>query len=111
MITPTKNEGAPMIQNIQDTDEASFLRHRAELAWDRVQLAEIAAIEECMVTYAMTAWRPMNILPPTDVPLLCSCEEGVVVLSQNQFGEWRSAGGVPHKPPRAWMPCPLPEPR
>ena len=101
-----------MIQSIQDTDEESFLRHRAERAWDRVQLAEIEAIQLAMIDYAMTAWRPMNITPPTDEPLLCSCEEGVVViLSQNQLGEWRSAGNVPHKPPRAWMPCPLPEPR
>jgi hypothetical protein len=98
-------------QNTQDKDEESFLRHWSERVWDRAQLAQIAAVEESMVTYAMTAWRRMEIPPPADIPLLCSCEEGVAILSQNQFGEWRSAGGVPHKPPRAWMPCPPPERR
>jgi hypothetical protein len=100
-----------MIEDIRDSDEGSFLRHWSERAWDNVQLAHIAAMEEAMVNYAMTGWRPAgNILPPTDVLLICACEEGVVLMSQNQFGEWRTSTGVPHKPPRAWMPCPPPPP-
>ena len=35
-----------MIQNIQDTDEPSFLRHWSARAWDEIQLAHIAAVEE-----------------------------------------------------------------
>lgn len=107
---PTKKE-SEMLQSIQDTDEDSFLRHWSERAWDRAQLAQIAEIERSLVDYAMTGWRPMSIAPPTDVLLLCSGEQGVVLMTQNQFGEWRSQGGVPHKPPRAWMPCPPAEPR
>jgi len=109
---PSKKESAAMILNIQDTDEDSFLRHWAERVWDHTQIAQMRELEKCLIEYATTAWRPMSVLPPTDVPLLCSCEEGVVaILSQNQLGEWRSAGNVPHKPPRAWMPCPQPESR
>jgi len=99
-----------MIVNIQDKNEPDFLRHRSELAWDRIQLAHIAAVQESLVDYAMTAWRPMNIEPPTDILLLTTCEEGVVLMTQTQFGEWRTSGGLPHKPPRAWMPCPPPLP-
>ena len=98
-----------MIQGIQDTDDENFLRHWAERAWDRVQLAQIAEIERQLVNYS-TAWRPMSITPPSDVLLLCSCEDGVALLRINQLGEWRTAKGMPHKSPRAWMPCPEPEP-
>jgi len=99
-----------MILDIQDTDEDSFLRHCAERAWDDIQLAQIKATQQAMVNYALTAWRPMNIPPPTDVLLLTVCTEGVVLMTQNGFGEWRTDQGVPHKPPRAWMPCPPPSP-
>lgn len=100
-----------MIQSIKDEDEESFLRHCAERAWDRAQLAQIAEIERTLVDYAMTAWRSMSITPPEDVLLLCSTNEGVMLLRKNQMGDWRSAGGVPQRPPHAWMPCPAPEPR
>lgn len=100
-----------MIQNIQDSDEDSFLRHWSERVWDKLQLAHIAAIEQELVTYAMTGWRPMSIAPPMDVLLLGSCEEGVVVMSLNQINGWRTSQGIPHKPPRAWMYSPPPEPR
>jgi hypothetical protein len=106
-MNPTKKESEkPMIRSIKDEDEEGFLRHCAERAWDRAQLAQIAEIERSLVDYAMTAWRPMNIDPPIGGPLLGACEEGVVVISQNQLGEWRTRDGLPHKPPRAWMPCP-----
>jgi len=96
-----------MIEHI-DHDDASFLRHWAERAWDQVQLAQIAAMERCLVDFAACSWRWFSeIEPPTGVPLLCACEEGVVVMTMNKAGEWR-AGGVPHKPPHAWMPCPPP---
>jgi hypothetical protein len=91
-------------------DEESFLRHWSERVWDRAQLAHIAAIEEDLVTYAMTAWRPISISPPVDTLLLCASEEGIVLMTLNQLGDWRSSRGVPHKPPRAWMPCPTPPP-
>jgi hypothetical protein len=97
-----------MIVNIQDTDEPSFLRHCAERAWDELQLAHIAAMEESLVKYATTAWRPMNIEPPTDILLLCACEEGLVLMTRSQMDAWRTSTGVPHKPPRAWMPAPVP---
>lgn len=97
-----------MIQSIEDyEDEESFLRHWAERTWDRTQLAQMKELEKCLKEYAATAWRPMSIDPPIGGPLLGACEEGVVVLSQNQLGEWRTRDGLPHKPPRAWMPCPV----
>jgi len=97
-----------MTSSLQVTDNASFLRHWAERAYDQIQLAQIAAVEQCMIDFAMTGWRPAGrIPPPASVPLLCACEEGVVVMSQNDNGEWRTSAGVPHKPPRAWMPCPV----
>jgi hypothetical protein len=100
-----------MVVDIKDVDEDSFLRHWAARAWDESQLAHIAAMQEAMVKYAMTAWRPsVNISPPTDVLLICACEEGIVLMAQNHLGEWRTSQGVPHKPPRAWMPCPPPPP-
>jgi len=101
-----------MIADIRDTDEPSFLQHWSERAWDRVQLAQIAAIQEQLVKYATEGWRSAgSIPPPTDVLLLCACEEGIVLMTQNGFGEWRTSEGKPHKPPRAWMPCPTPPPR
>jgi hypothetical protein len=98
-----------MIEDIRDDDEPDFLRHWAERAWDDLQLAHIAAMEKAIVNYAMTAWRPAGrIQPPMDTLLLCACEEGLVLMVQNQHHEWRTSAGQPHKPPRAWMPCPAP---
>lgn len=97
-----------MIMNIQDTDENSFIRHWSERVWDAVQLAQIGAIEGELIRYAQLAWRPMSIPPPTDILVLTTCEEGVVIMMQTQLGEWRTSTGQPHKPPRAWMPCPVP---
>lgn len=97
-----------MILNIQDTDEHDFLRHWSERVYDHAQLAHIQEIEKQLVNYAMTAWRPMSIPPPTDILLLCTSLEGVVLMTQNGLGEWRTSTGQPHKPPRAWMPCPPP---
>ena len=97
-----------MIVDIQDTDEESFRRHWSERVWDRVQLAQIEAIHTGLVEFAMAAWRPMSIPPPMNRPLLCAVEIGVALLTQNDMGEWRDNGGLPHKPPRAWMPCPPP---
>jgi hypothetical protein len=98
-----------MIAHIKDTDEPSFLRNWAARVWDDTQLAQIAAIEKHLVDYAMMAWRPtLGINPPTDILLVCACEEGLVLMVQNGFGEWRTSGGLPHKPPRAWMPAPVP---
>lgn len=97
-----------MIVNIQDDNEGDFLRHWTERVWDRVQLAQIEAIEAHLVDYALTAWRPMNILPPGDTLLITACDDGIVLMSMNQHGDWRTREGLPHKPPRAWMPCPVP---
>lgn len=98
------------IHDAHDKDADSFLRDWSARAWDHVQLAHIAAMEEELVRYTMTAWRPMGIAPPMDTLLLCATEEGVVLMTLNQLGDWRSSRGVPHKPPRAWMPCPTPPP-
>jgi hypothetical protein len=98
-----------MIRDIRDEDEPGFLRHWSERAWDQVQLAQIATIEEQLVNYARTAWRPVwAIAPPTDVLLICACEEGLVLMAQTSVGVWRTSAGMPHKPPRAWMPAPIP---
>jgi len=98
-----------MIVNLQDTDNESFLRHWAERAYDQVQLAQIAAVERVLIDFAASAWRPAGTIePPLDILLLCACEEGVVLMTQNKIGEWRTSAGMPHKPPRAWMPCPAP---
>jgi hypothetical protein len=102
----TKKEGNALIQNIEDENGEDFLRHWSERVWDRLQLAHIAEIERQLVDYAMNGWRPMKIEPPIGGPLLGACEEGVLVMSQTALGEWRTRDGVPHKPPRAWMPCP-----
>ncbi len=99
-----------MISDIRDTDEPSFLRHWSERVWDDLQLTHITTIQQHLEKYAMTAWRPMNIPPPVDVLLITTCEEGVVLMAQNQFNEWRTSAGLPHKAPRAWMPCPPPSP-
>jgi hypothetical protein len=97
-----------MIVSIEDDNGEDFLRHWSERVYDQIQLAQIAAIEDKLVAYAMTAWRPMKIDPPIGGPVLGACEEGVIVMSQSALGEWRTRDGLPHKPPRAWMPCPLP---
>jgi hypothetical protein len=95
-----------MIVNIQDEDEDSFLRHWAERVWDRVQLAQMAAIEEQLGFFAMTAWRPMGMPPPVGVLLYTACEEGPVLMTVSELGDWRTSLGQPHKPPLAWMPAP-----
>jgi hypothetical protein len=91
----------------EDVDNASFIRHWAERAYDQVQLAQIAAIEQVMIDFAMHGWRSVDkIEPPYDVPLICASGDVLVIMSQNRLGEWRTSQGLPHKPPRAWMPCP-----
>jgi len=90
-------------------DSGAFLRAWAERAYDQVQLGQIAAIQQAMIDFAMNGWRSTEkITPPMDVLLLCACEEGVVLMTQGDFGQWRTSTGVPHKSPRAWMPCPIP---
>jgi len=101
-----------VIKILDDVDSASFLRHWAERAYDQVQLAQIAAIEQVLIDYQMHGWRfAGRIEPPIGVPLLCGCEEGVLIMSQNERHDWRTSTGLPHKPPKYWMPCPaLPPP-
>ena len=94
-------------QDENDEDAESFLRHWAERVWDRTQLAQMRELETCLKEYAMNGWRPMGIEPPIGGPLLGACEDGVLVMTQNAQGEWRTRDGLPHKPPLAWMPCPL----
>lgn len=95
------------LHDIHGHDEETFLHHWSARVWDHVQLAQMKVIEKEMVDYAMTAWRPMNLDPPLDIPLLTACEEGVMIMRKTQLGDWRTSyGGVPHKPPWAWMPCP-----
>lgn len=99
-----------MITNIRDTDDPSFLRHWAERAYDQIQLAQIAAVEQALVDYALNSWRSAkSIEPPKDILLICACEEGIVLMVRNDLGDWRTSAGMPHKPPRAWMPCPVPQ--
>ena len=89
-------------------DKGVFLREYAAKAWDQVQLAHIKMIQDSLVDYAMHAWRPMSIEPPVDILLLCACEEGLVLMMRTQLDSWRTSEGKPHKPPRAWMPAPVP---
>jgi hypothetical protein len=96
-----------MIVNIQDEDEASFLRHWSERVYDQIQLAQIAAIEEKLKEYAVTAWRPMHILPPRGVLLICACEDGLQLMTLTHGDDWRTNVGQPHKPPLGWMPAPI----
>jgi hypothetical protein len=98
------------IHAAHDKDEESFLRRWSGRVWDESQLAQIEAIEASMVKYAMKAWRPMHVAPPLGVFLLCACEEGVVIMTCTPSCDWRTSQGFPHKPPRAWMPCPSPPP-
>ena len=95
-----------MLSDIRDVDEPSFRRHWAERAWDRIQLAHIAALEEQLIEYAAESWRSMNIPPPTEVPILGAYRTGVAVVMVNPMGDWRSTRGDPQIPPTAWMPCP-----
>ena len=95
-----------MIEHIHDTDDASFMAHWAERVWDRIQLAQMKVIEEQLTHYAMTAWRSMNIEPPVDTMLYTACDEGPMLMSMNQRGEWRTNLGMPHREPQAWMPAP-----
>jgi hypothetical protein len=91
---------------IEDNTEEDFLRHWSERAYDEAQLAAISAIEQHLLKYAMTAWIPMRIEPPTDVMLLTACDEGLVLMTKNQMDEWRTSQGQPHKPPYAWRRAP-----
>lgn len=110
-MNPNQKESDAMIVSIQDKDAADFLRNWAARVYDEVQLAQIAVIEAHLVKYATTAWRPMSIDPPVDVVVIGDYHGGAVLVSQNQFGEWRTSAGMPHKPPRAWMPGPVTESR
>jgi len=86
-----------------------FMRHVAEKAWDTIQLAQIKALEECLLDYAANAWRDIHQFePPIGVYVLGVGEPGenVLVLIQTQTGEWRTGLSQPHKPPTLWMPCP-----
>jgi hypothetical protein len=87
-------------------DSGSFLRNWAARVFDQIQLAQMAAIEQCLIDFSMTAWRETE--PPKDVLLICACEDGVVLMVQGDLGSWRTSTGLPHKPPKAWMPCPVP---
>jgi hypothetical protein len=95
---------------IRYSDNASFLRHWAERAYDDSQLGLIAAMQQVLIDFAMNAWRPTDqIQPPVGVPLICVSGDVVLIMSQNENHEWRTTiGSLPHKPPRAWMPCPVP---
>jgi hypothetical protein len=90
------------------TSDGDFLRNWAAGAWDDIQLAQMRAIQEHLVDYAMHAWRPMSIEPPSDVLMLCACEEGLVLMMRTQLDAWRTSAGTPHKPPKYWMPAPVP---
>jgi hypothetical protein len=90
----------------EETTEDGFIRHWSERAYDQAQLASIITIQENLVDYAMNGWRSMGIVPEANMPLICACDEGLVLMSVNQMGEWRTNEGKPHKPPRAWMPAP-----
>jgi hypothetical protein len=83
------------------------MRHQAELAWDSIQLAHIAELQNLMVDYATRAWRPIDIAPPVNVSLVCVVEEGITIMIKTDLGEWRTSLGTPHKPPSHWMPCPV----
>ena len=88
--------------------EQEFLRNWSARVFDEAQLAQIREIEAHMVKYAMEGWRPMNIPPPQHELIIGSCEEGLVLMTMDHHGEWRTSLGQPHKPPRAWMPAPMP---
>jgi hypothetical protein len=91
-------------------DEPAFMRWWAERVWDRMQIAQIESLQDNLLSFAENAWRPIEIEPPSDVLLVCACEEGVVLMTRTQHDAWRTSEGKPHKPPRAWMPCPAPPP-
>lgn len=100
-----------MFADIRDTDDVSFLRHWSERVYDQIQLAQIAAIEQKLTEYALTAWRPMNIAPPQDTLLLVAVDNEVMLLRLGTAGQWWTAAGAllkSRKPPQAWMPCPAP---
>src|SRR5262245_10010185 len=58
---PDHPNGVLTMPEVQASDGAAFLRQWAEVAYDKIQLAQIAAIQEMMVNYATMAWRPMTI--------------------------------------------------
>src|SRR5215813_10897170 len=90
----------------KDTD---FQQSFAERAWDTIQLAQINALEDCLIDYATNAWRDINKYePPIAVPILAigAPGEGVIILVKTQSGDWRTNLGQPHKGPTLWMPCP-----
>jgi hypothetical protein len=91
----------------EKTDE-EFIRHWSARAFDESQLAQIAEIEKHLIKYAMEGWRSMSIIPPVNTPLIGACDNGLVLMIWNDMGDWRTLHGHPHKPPRAWMPAPIP---
>src|SRR5262245_27407942 len=91
----------PMLKEIE------FLRRCAEKAWDAVQLAEIQAMQEAMVSYARTSWRPLATAPVDEPVLVWVDPLGVRVMRKTELNEWRDPNGVMHRPPVAWMPAPL----
>lgn len=88
------------------SEDDSFIRHWSEQVYDRSQLAQIEEIERQLIRYAMDGWRPMEVAPPTDVLLIGAYPDGLLLVTQNQLGEWRTSKGVPEKPPLRWMPAP-----
>jgi len=90
----------------EDTDE-DFILHWSEKVWDQAQLAQIKAIHDHLIEYAMTAWRSMEIEPPRDRMLITACTEGLALMTLTGSGDWRTNTGQPHKPPRAWMLAPI----
>lgn len=91
-----------------DRSDAAFIRSWSEKAYDHSQLAAIQEIENHLIAYAMTAWRSLGVEPPANTLLICACQEGLVLMTKNSNGEWRTNLGQPHKPPYAWMPAPIP---
>src|SRR5262245_26493352 len=87
--------------------EIEFIRHCAEKAWDAIQLAEIAAMQAAMISYARSAWRPISTAPVDEPVLVWVDALGVRVMRRTELGEWRDVNGVMQRPPVAWMPAPL----
>lgn len=87
--------------------DAEFTRNWSGRAYDEAQLAQIKEIEAHIIRYATEGWRHMGILPPVNMPLIGACDNGLVLMIWNDMGDWRTLQGLPHKPPRAWMPAPI----
>ena len=93
---------------MSDETEDEFIRRWSGRAHDEATLRAIEAIYEHLIDYALHAWRPMSIEPPVDTMLITECVEGVVLMTINAGGDWRTNLGQPHKPPTAWMRAPIP---